>query len=1114
MANSEITLSGKVHDIIVVWDYILQSIAFSSRSLLAELEYSKDNLPVNENSWRQLIHPDDQNTLKQKEQSFLAATRSSETFSFNFRIKNANGLWVLYSLNASILEKTKKGEVSKAIFSFKSSSTTDELERLLLESNERFRTLANASFGGIAIHDKGAIIEANQELARMTGFDHGELIGMDGLLLIAPEQREYVLDKIVTGYEKPYESVGICKDETTYPLEIQGKQIPYKGKTVRVTEFRNIEERKKAEKAMFAIEQSYESIIELAVDGILIGDKNGVVVKANKRFLEITGKTNEEVEGFHISQLFTEKTLQEKPLRFDVLQKDKPLVTEREIVKPNGEFAFVEMHSKMMPNGSYQSIIRDVTERKISELALVESENMFRTLFETANDAIFIMDSEVFIDCNLKTEKIFGTEKSKIIGHSPIEFSPEYQPDGQLSAQKATQKIVAAKRGEPQFFEWVHIKADGSPFYTEVSLNQVIINGREYTQAIVHDIDKRKKLDMKLQTEQFLMRNLMNNVPDQVYFKDKNSCFIRVNKNVATRFGFSNPNEIIGKSDFDFFTREHAEKAYRLEQTIITTGTSVEGIEEMETWPDGRTTWVSTSKMPLRDEKGEIIGTFGVSRDITFRKKAEENLRESEMRLRTLSDNLPMGLMYQIDSGIDGSKRDFKYISAGVEKMHGITPEDVIKNPACLYGQLLEEDGKKMAEQEKIALANQTSFRVEVRYVTKQGETRWILISSSPRKVDNGHIIWDGIELDITEQKRAEQALRESEEMYRLVVESTNEGIWDWDLETNIAVFSDRYYTMLGYKPGDFEGSYANWRQLVHPDDIGWTEIVIKKHLGEQLSEFNVEYRMKAKDENWRWIHAKGKVVGKNSQGKPTRVLGTHEDITERKQIDDEIRESRNLLQTILDTIPVRVFWKDKNLNYLGCNRAFAIDAGFSSPLQIIGKNDFDLAWSAQADLSHADDLAVINSGSPKIGFEEFRTSSDGETIWIRTSKVPWRSSDGVIQGVLGTFENITESKKAKDELYRSYAENQALLAAIPDLMFVFTRDGIFEDYYSSSVEELFMPPEHFLGKHIVDVLPESLAKLTLNHINLLYKNGENQFYEYQIEIDKKKNLLHAKYSF
>ena len=121
----------------------------------------------------------------------------------------------------------------------------------------------------------------------MSGYNLDELIGMDGLRLIAEDQREIVMQKILEGYELPYESIGLRKDCSTYPLEIQGKQIPYKGKVVRVTEFRNIEQKKNYEKAVEESELKYRDIIEFAVDGFLIGDEKGVVVKANERILEI-----------------------------------------------------------------------------------------------------------------------------------------------------------------------------------------------------------------------------------------------------------------------------------------------------------------------------------------------------------------------------------------------------------------------------------------------------------------------------------------------------------------------------------------------------------------------------------------------------------------------------------------------------------------------------------------------------------------------------------------------------------------------------------------------------------------------------------------------------------
>ena len=130
-----------------------------------------------------------------------------------------------------------------------------------------------------------------------------------------------------------------------------------------------------------------------------------------------------------------------------------------------------------------------------------------------------------------------------------------------------------------------------------------------------------------------LMENLLEHTSDHVYFKDLRSCFIYMSRDQAERFGLSNPIEAVGKTDFDFFSEEHATQAFNDEQAIIRTGLPMVSREERETWPDGSITWVSTSKWPLRDEQGRIIGTFGISRDITIRKRAEEALQRAKEEL-------------------------------------------------------------------------------------------------------------------------------------------------------------------------------------------------------------------------------------------------------------------------------------------------------------------------------------------------------------------------------------------------------------------------------------------------------------------------------------------------
>jgi PAS domain S-box-containing protein len=163
------------------------------------------------------------------------------------------------------------------------------------------------------------------------------------------------------------------------------------------------------------------------------------------------------------------------------------------------------------------------------------------------------------------------------------------------------------------------------------------------------DISEQYHMEASLEQEQQLLRALLDNVPDNIYFKDLASRFLRVNRSMAKKMGFASPREMVGKSDFDIFTREHAQPAYDDEQRIIRTGQPVIDIEEKETHTDGRVTWVSTSKMPLYDQEGRVIGTFGLSRDITARKEAELRLAVTQKELLEASR---LAGMAEIASGV------------------------------------------------------------------------------------------------------------------------------------------------------------------------------------------------------------------------------------------------------------------------------------------------------------------------------------------------------------------------------------------------------------------------------------------------------------------------------
>ena len=195
-------------------------------------------------------------------------------------------------------------------------------------------------------------------------------------------------------------------------------------------------------------------------------------------------------------------------------------------------------------------------------------------------------------------------------------------------------------------------------------------------------------------------------------------------------------------------------------------------------------------------------------------------------------------------------------------------------------------------------------------------------------------------------------------------------------------------------------------------------------------------------------------------------------DLNEQLKAEAELKTSQQFIKDILQMIPVRVFWKDKNLNYLGCNMIFASDAGFSDPKEIIGKDDFLMGWRDQAEIYRQDDQNVIDSGCSKLLIEELQTTPSGEQITLLTSKVPLKNSDNEILGVLGTYMDITERKQAEYMLEQTRKNYETFFDTIDDFLFVLDESGNIVHVNSTVIKRLGYSKEELYGKSVLTLHP------------------------------------------
>jgi PAS domain S-box-containing protein len=415
-----------------------------------------------------------------------------------------------FPVEYSSMSIIQDGRVMGAVVNFTDITERKQAEKAMRESEARFKALHNASFGGIAIHDEGIILDCNQGLSEMTGYPVTELIGMNGLLLISDKSRTAVMNNILSGYEKPYEAVGLRKNGEEFPMRLEARNVPYKGKTVRTVEFRNIIEQKQAEKALRESEEKYRVLFDTFPLGITVSDPSGKIVESNATAAKLLGVQRDEHEARHVDGeewriIRPDGTLMpvDEYASVRALKENRRVENvEMGIVKTDAEITWISVTAAPLLLEKYGVVVTygDISARK-------RAEQDYQTLFREMLDGFalheIICDPKGcpvdyrFIAVNPAFEHMTGLKAASIVGRTVMEVMPETEPYWIETYGKV------ALTGEPAFFESYSSELKK---HFEVTAFQPAANQFACIFADITDRQKAKeekaKLDAQLQQAQ------------------------------------------------------------------------------------------------------------------------------------------------------------------------------------------------------------------------------------------------------------------------------------------------------------------------------------------------------------------------------------------------------------------------------------------------------------------------------------------------------------------------------------------------------------------------------------------------------------------------------------
>lgn len=496
----------------------------------------------------------------------------------------------------------------------------------------------------------------------------------------------------------------------------------------------------------------YRAFFEHAKDAMYVVNEGGIIVDCNPKALEVFGRSREEVVGKTLCDLsppFQPDGRDSKEKAFAILgavAEDKAQTFEWTHCAPDGTLfdAEVIMVKVGTAGGAiFQAIASDVTPRKKVEEAVWESEEKFRLLFEKSTDPALLLDNDQFIDCNEAALKILCCpSKDRLIGLRPADLSPERQPDGALSSDKAKEVVDVASREGFNRFEWVHRAFDGSDVWVDVSLTVIPFHGRQIHYNVWRDISQRKLAEAALQESRQKYQCIYDNVAEGMFRTDAQGRLVSANGALARMYGFAKPEDLI-ETAWNLNKVYVRPKDRKLLNKLLAEKGVARNLETELYTRDGGTRWARMSVRAEKDEEGNIRYYEGTLEDVTEKKWAEEKYRDIFM-------NATEGIFQLTPEGHCFNA------NPALARIHGFdSPKDLIGYAAEIPRQLHVDEETWRTYLERM---NEKGYvRDQLwRMYRKDGSIAWLSVNARVVRDEGGHVLYhEGTVQDITEKKLA-----------------------------------------------------------------------------------------------------------------------------------------------------------------------------------------------------------------------------------------------------------------------------------------------------------------------------------------------------------------------